>query len=95
MKIVGNRTRKPQKMKACMSPGPMRWRSFRWPSTIVVSLRTRAGKSETRAVGFPDRTSRVRNSARRANSAPATATATTSATAEATLAVLLSPRLPF
>jgi len=73
-----------------MSPGPTRWRSFFWPSTIVASLRARAGRSETRDVGLPARTSRVRKSARRANSAPATATATTSATVEATLAVLLS-----
>jgi hypothetical protein len=53
MKIVGKRTRKPQKMNACMSPGPMRWRSFFWPRTIVASLRARAGRSETRDVGFP------------------------------------------
>jgi hypothetical protein len=81
-------------MNACISPGPMRWSSFFCPRTIVASLRARAGRSETRDVGLPARTSRVRKSARRANSAPATATATTSATVEATLAVLLSPRLP-
>jgi hypothetical protein len=81
-------------MKACMSPGPIRWSNFCWPRTIVASLRARAGRSETRDVGLPARTSRVRNSARRPNSAAATATATTSATVEATLAVVLSPRLP-
>jgi hypothetical protein len=48
------------------------------------------GRSVRRLVGFPERMSRVRKSARRANSAPAIATATTSATAEATLAVELS-----
>ena len=36
--IVGRSTRKPQKMNACISPGPRRWSSLRWPSTIVASL---------------------------------------------------------
>ena len=49
MRIVGNRTRKPQKMNACMSPGTSRWRSFRWPSTTTASLRTRRGTSSTAA----------------------------------------------
>ena len=31
----GSSTRKPQKMNACISPGPNRWSSLRCPSTIV------------------------------------------------------------
>ena len=41
--IVGKRTRKPQKMNACISPGTRRCRSFRWPSTISTSFCTRRG----------------------------------------------------
>ena len=36
--IVGNRTRKPQKIAACIRPGPRRWSSLRCPSTITASL---------------------------------------------------------
>ena len=39
--IVGKRTRKPQKIAACIRPGPRRWKSLRWPSTITASLRAR------------------------------------------------------
>ena len=94
MKIVGKRTTNPQKMNACTSPGTRRWRSFRCPRTMVASFRTRTGRSDERLTGFPERTSRVRKSARRAKSPPAIATATTSATAEATLAVVLSCLAP-
>ena len=37
--IVGNRTRKPQKIAAWIRPGTRRWSSLRWPSTISASLR--------------------------------------------------------
>ena len=90
MKIVGKRTRKPQKMKACTRPGTSRCKSFLCPRTIAVSLPTRRGTSDTRSTALPDRTSRVRNSARRAKRKPATAIAATRATADATLAVVLS-----
>jgi hypothetical protein len=94
MKIVGKRTTKPQKMNACMRPGTRRWRSFRCPTTMVASFPTRAGRSDRRAAGLPDRTSRVRKSARRANSPPATSSAATSATAEPTLAAELRSLAP-
>ena len=35
-------------MNACISPGPSRWSSFRWPSTIVASARTRRPTSPER-----------------------------------------------
>jgi hypothetical protein len=57
---------------------------------MVVSFPRRLGRSERRLTGLPERTSRVRKSARRAKSPPAIPIATTSATAEATLAVELS-----
>jgi len=47
---------------------------------MVASFRTRAGRSDERLTGFPERTNRVMKSARRAKSPPAIATATTSAT---------------
>ncbi len=43
--MVGNSTRKPQKMKACISPGTSRCSSLRWPSAITTSFRTRAAAS--------------------------------------------------
>ncbi len=49
--IVGKRTTKPQKIAACISPGPSRWNSLRWPSTISASLRARRGQ----VVGAVDR----------------------------------------
>jgi hypothetical protein len=94
MKIVGKRARKPQKMNACIRPGPTRCRSFRWPRTMVVSLPTRRGRSATRSTGLPDRRSRKRKSARRPNSQPAIAIAPRSATADTTLAVKLRPLSP-
>ena len=57
--IVGKSTRKPQKMKACISPGTSRWSSLRWPSAITTSLRTRAGSSPDRSLGRPILTSRT------------------------------------
>ena len=51
--MVGKRTRKPQKMNACISPGTSRWSSLRWPSVITTSLRTRAGSSPERSLGPP------------------------------------------
>ena len=39
--IVGNSTRNPQKMKACITPGSAFWKSFRWPSTCTSSRRAR------------------------------------------------------
>ena len=82
MKIVGKRTRKPQKMKACTSPGPSRCKSFRCPRTIVASFRPGAGRRRAVDGLARARTSRARNSARRAKSQPATAIAATSATAD-------------
>ena len=41
IRIVGKRTRKPQKISACITPGTRRWNSLRWPSTIVASFSTR------------------------------------------------------
>ena len=40
--IVGNRTRKPQKIRACISPGGAFWKSLRWPSTWSSSPATLA-----------------------------------------------------
>ncbi len=53
MKIVGKRTRKPQKMKACTRPGTRRWSSLRCPSTIAVSLPIRTGAPTCAAPAFP------------------------------------------
>jgi hypothetical protein len=91
VKIVGKRTRNPQKISACITPGTSRWSSFRCPSTMVASFRTRARRSELRDTGFPIETRRVRNSARRAKSAAATPIAAASAIADTMLAVELRP----
>ena len=58
--IVGKRTRKPQKMKACISPGTSRCSSFCWPRTII-DLVAGALRKSTRAVrrASPLRTSRT------------------------------------
>ena len=45
-------------MNACIRPGTRRCRSFRWPSTIAASLRTRCGGSADRSFGRARRTSR-------------------------------------
>ena len=45
MKMVGKRTRNPQKMKACMTPGPRRWRSFLCPRTTPSRCRCGPGRS--------------------------------------------------
>ena len=90
--IVGKRTRKPQKIAACIAPGSSRWNSLRWPSTITASLRTRRGTSSYRSTGFPARTRRTSSRARRVKSAPATASAAASASAPAS--VVMSSRLP-
>ncbi len=75
-------TRKPQKTKACISPGQKRCSSLRWPSTIVTSLRTRARHvARTLASGRAALTSAVRRETRRANSVPLTPSAAASATA--------------
>jgi hypothetical protein len=81
MRIVGSRTMKPQKMNACISPGPSRWSSLRWPSTIVASFLTRRRALNVRSVGCAPRTRPVRNSTRRRNSVPLTMIAAASATA--------------
>ena len=52
IRIVGSSTRKPQKMNACISPGPKRWSSLRCPSTIVASLRARRPTSPVRSTGW-------------------------------------------
>ena len=74
IRIVGARTRKPQKMNACISPGPRRCSSLRCPRTIVASLRTRraniSGASHRLAA---PRTSPTSRCTRRANSVPLTA----------------------
>ena len=49
--IVGPSTRKPQKMKAWIRPGPMRCSSLRWPSTIVASCSARRERSPVRLTG--------------------------------------------
>lgn len=51
--IVVRRTRKPQKMNACIRPGSRRWRSFRCPRTTTASRRTRRGTSANRGAGRP------------------------------------------
>ena len=81
--IVGNSTRKPQKMNACISPGTRRWNSLRWPSTTTASWRRRAGTSPARSIpdGLPMRTSRTSSSARRANRPPARPSAAARASA--------------
>ena len=76
MTIVGKRTRKPQKMNACMSPGTSRCSSFRWPSTISTSFSTWRGTSAGRSFGFAARTTRIRNHARRAKNPPQTIAST-------------------
>ena len=43
IRIVGKRTRKPQKISACITPGTKRWNSLRCPRTIVASFLTRRG----------------------------------------------------
>ena len=89
--IVGNRTRKPQKIAACIAPGNMRWNSLRWPSTITASFLTRCGTSSYRSTGFPARTRRTSSNARRAKSAPATATSAVSASAPANVVMPSGP----
>ena len=88
--MVGKRTRKPQKMNACIRPGTSRWSSLRWPSVITTSFRTRAGSSPERSLGRPILTSRTRTSARRVNSPPPTAR-TPSRTRRATGSIRPSP----
>ena len=56
--IVVSRTMKPQKINACMRPGPGRWSSLRWASTTVASSATRSGMSSSRSTGWPRRTNR-------------------------------------
>ena len=69
--IVGKRTRKPQKMNACISPGTRRCSSFRWPSTSAASFRTRRGTSPERSTGLPRADEpRTGSGARRAKSPP-------------------------
>ena len=69
----GSRTRKPQKMNACISPGTSRCSSLRWPSTSIASLRTRApaGRRGARPAARRGRAGRG-SSARRANRPPPT-----------------------
>ncbi len=75
IRIVGKRTRKPQKIAAWISPGTSRWSSLLWPSTISASLRARRGRSPERSVGLPIRTRPTSSRARRANRKPLTASA--------------------
>ena len=51
-KIVGKRTRKPQKMKACMRPGHEALEQLPLAEHDVASLRTRAGSSSNRCDGL-------------------------------------------
>ena len=85
--IVGNRTRKPQKMAAWIRPGTSRCSSLRWASTISASLRTRVGTSSKRSAGLPILTRSTSSLARRANSVPHTARAAASASAPARTAM--------
>ncbi len=91
IRIVGSSTRKPQKMNACISPGPNRWSSLRWPSTIVTSLRARRLGSSLRLTGGAAWTSAVRNNTRRMNSVPLVAIAAARATAAMTVPMSLAP----
>src|SRR5689334_100871 len=91
--IVGNSTTKPQKMNACMRPGPSRWNSLRWPATITTSFRTRFGTSSNRGTGLPSRISRYSCHARRANRPPATSSATARTTPATTSAAPPPPDL--
>ena len=79
MMMVGKSTMKPQKMKACISPGTSRCSSFFWPSAITASWRTRAGTSSKRGAGWPSRMIRTSSTARRANMPPQIASAASSA----------------
>ncbi len=53
IRIVGKRTMKPQKMAACMSPGPSRCSSLRWPSTLGGLAAQRALRARRRARAAP------------------------------------------
>ena len=81
--IVGKRTRKPQKIAACIAPGSSRWNSLRCPSTITASLRTRRGDVVVPLDRLPRAHEPTSSSARRANSVPATASSAASASAPA------------
>ena len=63
--IVGSSTRKPQKMKACISPGTAFWKSLRCPRTWVSSRRTRTPRP-IRATG---RTHRAQDAQARSRAA--------------------------
>jgi hypothetical protein len=71
--IVVRRTRNPQKMNACIIPGPSRCRSFRCPRTTTASSSKRFGRSSRRRTGLPSLTRRKRVSARRRKMPPAVA----------------------
>src|SRR5215210_2319920 len=81
IRIVGNRTRKPQKIAAWIRPGTSRWRSFFWPSTITASFLTRVGTLSKRSTGLPSRIRSTSSLARRPNSVPPAASTATSASA--------------
>ncbi len=89
--IVGNRTRKPQKMAAWIRPGTSRCSSLRWPRTISASLRTRFGTSSKRSAGLPILTRSTSSLERRANRVPQTARAAASASAPARTAMASVP----
>ena len=89
--IVGPSTRKPQKMKAWISPGTSRCSSLRCPSTIVDSLRTRRARSPVRVTGAAPRTSSTRNRTRSANNVPLAASSAASTTAETSTPMTLGP----
>ena len=95
MKIVGEEDDEPREDERVHDPGNEALEELSLPEDDGGFVPTRTGRSDERLTGFPERTNRVRKSARRAKTPPAIATATTSATAEPTLAVVLSfLRLP-
>src|SRR5215211_2383264 len=79
--IVGNRTRKPQKMAAWINPGTLRCSSLRCPRTMTASLRMRSGRSPERSAGLAALRRSTSSFTRRAKRKPAAESATASATA--------------
>ncbi len=79
MMMVGNSTMKPQKISACITPGPSRCSSLRCPIATTASWRTRCGTSSNLGAGLPRRMIRTSSRARRAKMPPATASAASSA----------------
>ena len=67
IRIVGKRTRKPQKIAAWTSPGTSRCRSLRCPRTISASLRIRFGTWSKRSTGLPSLTRSASSLARLPN----------------------------